>query len=312
MKASNHVPSYRLRRRGGLLMMEELDQFLRWAKPFVGIKIESDDINGVTETGDGSFVDVEGNTLIPGAPGSLGGPGLTGLPGAAPAGPKGPPGDDGVPTPGAPGDKGNKGPAGDKPKGPKGLPGPDGPDGSDGSATPGVPGGSPPGPLGNPGPAGNPGTVTGPPGAPGIPLLGPPGDPGFPGDKFAIVPTCGQIVGWAAMEAPSPWFEDLYQWQMLTGGFGVDVPLDPLFLGTIEPGTLRVVALVGETLLPLGASIEGNDIRIRAAESTAADMRGTVVVAGIRKGFSDWRFKPFTARQQRRNQEFYQRAYHAA
>jgi hypothetical protein len=174
---------------------------------------------------------------------------------------------------GAPGPPGTDQPG---PPGPPGDPGPYGPDGPD-NLIPGPPG--PTGPTGGPGPP------------------GPGGAPGEPGDKFAIVEAGGMFVGMAALEAPRPYFIERLTFKANESA----VTIPALFLGTIEPASLRVMAC---NVPAVGVRIDGISVAISGKHSG-----GIVTVIGIRRGFDGWHFKDYTIDQKRNNDQFYNSAH---
>ena len=171
--------------------------------------------------------------------------------------------------------------------------------GPPGTDYPGLPGpAGPPGPYGPDGPAqtlpGPPGP-TGPPGAPGPP--GPDGPTGEPGDKFAIVAAGESFVGMAALEAPRPYFIESIK--VPANCSKVEVPA--LFLGTIEPNSLRVMSF---SVPGIGARVKGSTVEIIGKHSG-----GIVSVIGIRRHLAWWHFKDFTANQMENNRQFYASAH---
>jgi len=262
-----------------------------------------------------------GPTGPPGSAGSNGMPGAPGGNGASPVAPIGPDGD-----PGEMGDQGPKGPAETEPgpKGPKGDPGPPGDDLAGPAGPPGEIGepNTTPGPDGPPGPPGPPGTPAFEPGSPGDPGdpgtdgfssnglpgdPGPPGTPGEAGDKFAIVTIPdGRHVGLHATEASRPWFLDEITFRVPFWRSVVTLPIDALFIGSIEPSSLCVIQTSASAI---GAQIIGDSLRITASPFRLSSITGVITVAGLRRGFSDWHFKSFTADQLARNNAFYSAAY---
>lgn len=85
----------------------------------------------------------------------------------------------------------------------------------------------------------------------------------------------------------------------------ISLPIDPLFLGSVETSSLCAAQVYPPDL---GVQIIGGSLCIRR-RWTLCSSSGIVTIAGVRKGFSDWHFKPFTAAQQARNATFYSSAY---
>lgn len=174
-----------------------------------------------------------------------------------------------------------------------------GPSGPPGTDYPGLPG--PPGPPGPDGPDGPTQTLPGPPGPmgpagePGPP--GPMGLTGEPGDKFAIVEAGDSFVGMAALEAPRPYFIEFIK--VPANCSKVEVPA--LFLGTIEPGSLRVMSF---SIPGVGLRVKGSTVGISGKHGG-----GTVSVIGIRRHLAWWHFKDFTALQKENNRKFYASAH---
>lgn len=267
--------------KSGVLKNSQLADFIRFMGRVLSYKVSFVDEPGFQERADGStYIDLTGNHPAgpageEGMTGPVGGPGPPGGPG-----PAGPPST----TPGPPGPaQTTPGPPGPMPTGPDGIPG--------------IPG--TPGPVGPPGPDGGP---QGPPGEPGDPGEqgpdGPVGPPGDPGDKYAIVTVSeGRHVGMIATESPRPYFVE-----RLTFSAGTRRILIPaLFRGTIEPDSLRVMAL---STPGCGAFIDGNYVVIGAQESG-----GVVTIAGVRRGFGNWFYRDYTEDQKRKNEAFYSSAH---
>lgn len=175
--------------------------------------------------------------------------------------------------------KGTQGPPGTDQPGPPGDEGPVGPYGLDGppNLTPG-----PPGPTGPDGPPGDP---------------GPAGLPGAPGDKFAIVSAGESFVGMSALEAPRPYF--IERIEIPAGKSSAEI--SQLFLGTIEPGSLRVMAF---SIPGIGVTVEGGKVKTHGKHSG-----GIATVIGVRRHFKGWHFRDYSESQRQRNNEFYASAY---
>ena len=127
---------------------------------------------------------------------------------------------------------------------------------------------------------------------------GTPGPPGEEGDKFAIVESLGAFVGMAATEAPRPYFI-----QRLTfSGRNKSIVIPALLLGTVDADSVKVMSC---SIPGLGARVVGNKVLIDAENKE----RGTVTIAGIRRGFSDWYYLDYTERQRLTNNAFYASAH---
>jgi len=124
------------------------------------------------------------------------------------------------------------------------------------------------------------------------------GSPGDPGDKYAIVTVSeGRHVGMIATESPRPYFVERLTFSATTKS----ILIPALFRGTIEPDSLRVMAL---SVPCCGAYIKGNRVVIGAQESG-----GVVTVAGIRRGCGNWFYRDYTPEQKRKNDAFYSLAH---
>ncbi len=113
----------------------------------------------------------------------------------------------------------------------------------------------------------------------------------------------GRHVGFAALEASRPWFLD--ELDVHVSGREQRVDLCPRWLGTVEPGSVRVI----QTSELLGAVVHVDHIWISLAKDFPKGRLITVTVAGVRRGFLGWHFKRFTARQAASNAAFYRQAY---
>lgn len=335
MEARRKPLKYRLPPKG-VLKVESLNDFVKFMGRALNFNVNFDSATSQVRADGSTYVTGAGGeggpgpkgpdgpsgpTGPPGSAGSNGMPGTPGGNGASPVAPIGPDGD-----PGEMGDQGPKGPPETEP-GPKGPKGDAGPPGDDMLGPRGAPGpiGEPnidPGPDGPPGPPGPPGTPAfepgspGPPGDPGGPGFtfpglpgdeGPPGAKGEPGNKYAIVTIPdGRHLGLHATEASRPWFMDEITFKIPPLLAYIDLPIDAVYLGTIEPASLCVI----QTSTPaIGAQIMRDRVRITVSAFRLSSITGVVTLAGIRAGFLDWHFKSFTAEQMTRNNAFYSAAY---
>ena len=304
----------------GFLQAEDLARAIAYIGRLLGYGVQLTGAQKVTEQADGTWnadMHPRGPMGPAGPAGSPGGPGPQGAPGIAPVGPPGTPGGSGPPgPPGDPGDPGEPGPEG--PPGPPGQdlggpPGDEGPVGMQGPegepGPPGPPGEDAPGNAGPPGPPGPEGPhgfyVPGEPGPAGEP--GPGGEPGLPGDKFAVVTLPdGRHIGFSAVESSRPWFMDEITFVSPSlPDTKVILPVDPVFLGTIESGSLRAVQV---STPGLGIQIVANEVHVQTG-SLPPGLPVVITIAGIRRGFASWHYKPFTRGQMQRNRAFYRSAY---
>jgi hypothetical protein len=105
------------------------------------------------------------------------------------------------------------------------------------------------------------------------------------------------FVGMAALEAPRPYFIERLTFKANESA----VTIPALFLGTIEPASLRVMAC---NVPAVGVRIDGISVAISGKHSG-----GIVTVIGIRRGFDGWHFKDYTIDQKRNNDQFYNSAH---
>ena len=176
---------------------------------------------------------------------------------------------------------------------------PTGPPGPNGTDYPGLPG--PDGPPGAEGPQGPPQTLPGPDGPTGFPggkgPNGIAGAPGDPGDKFAIIEAGESFIGMSALEAPRPYFIE----RIAIAKGKTSAAINPVFLGTIEPGSLRVMAF---SIPGVGVTIDGDKVKTHGRHGG-----GVATVIGIRGHFDGWHFRNFTEAQKAKNDAFYSSAY---
>lgn len=128
------------------------------------------------------------------------------------------------------------------------------------------------------------------------------GDKGDPGDKYAIVTTSEGPRGLYCPELPECWFLDIMQ--LTAHGGDIDVMIDPLFLETIEPGSLRIISASTDT----GAV--AYQLSMSRLHLYTQGQRGRVVVllGGIRLGRDGKRFPEFSLSQQTANVRFWESA----
>ena len=105
-------------------------------------------------------------------------------------------------------------------------------------------------------------------------------------------------VGMAALEAPRPYFIE----RLTFDGTKKSIAIPRLFIGAIEPDTLRVMSC---SIQGAGASIAGGKVKVDAPEGSA----GIVAVVGIRRGLQDWHYRDFTDAQRVNNNHFYSLAH---
>jgi hypothetical protein len=324
MKAPAAKPTYKLPRSEGLMRMRELAHLAGWLSAHLKFQIQSGGITHAREiSGGGLFMrrDRRGPVGPTGPTGESGGPGPPGTPGENRPGPTGPrvPGPPGPAGP--PGPKGPTGPASTA-KGPKGPTGPAGPAGPPGATGPtGFPGVDDEGPEGSPGPAGSPGPP-GPPGPEGpFGATGPEGaegPPGPPGNKTAILSLAdGRNVGLMALECRDVLFEDIITVTLPAHRSSFSVPIDPIFLATLEPGTLTITSALPAYPVHLTAQINNHQSAISNHQSSIhlqlppqpTPLPLVITLHGTRIGQLHARQQPWTPAQAAHNDAFY-RAFH--
>jgi hypothetical protein len=105
----------------------------------------------------------------------------------------------------------------------------------------------------------------------------------------------------AAVEMPEARFRE--QVKVILRNRPVIHGIDPRFLGAIELDSLRIVSIISTSLV----KVQLKDCRLHCHGQCPAVV--TIVLSGIRKGFSRQRFPRFTAQQMQANAEFYRRAH---
>lgn len=128
------------------------------------------------------------------------------------------------------------------------------------------------------------------------------------GFKFAIVPAAGGYVGLMCVEMPEVWFEDLITLDNADQAAQIRRPIDPVYLETVAPGTLRVTSILGDQPCLFGARIDTDDLVVDLVPERGAAIPAVVQVriSGIRKGAEGIRFPQFTEREAAANREFWQ------
>jgi len=88
------------------------------------------------------------------------------------------------------------------------------------------------------------------------------------------------------------------------------VNIDPRFIEVCAPGTIEVVSLVCDKPVVAGARVEGPEVVITFDKKNARnDVRVTMRLSGIRRGFVGKRFPARTRRQFLANEQFINSAY---
>ncbi|GAB6188126.1 hypothetical protein JCM17478_36910 [Thermopirellula anaerolimosa] len=86
--------------------------------------------------------------------------------------------------------------------------------------------------------------------------------------------------------------------------------IDPRFVEVCEPGSLVVSACVADVPVVVGASVEGNWVRVRfAVENDRQEVRLVLRVTGVRRSFAGLRFPNRSRRQFEANEAFINSAY---
>jgi len=281
----------------GVLTMSALVTLAASMQAAFGFRVRS--VEPGSEVGGGGFTNFDYSpTKTPGPNGPAGVAGSNGTDGAD--------GEPGQSLEGAAGERGDAGAAG--PPGPAGMdkagiPGPRGPRGPAGSN----------GPDGEDGPEGYPGRD-------GISIKGPDGeqgDPGPPALKTAIMPAHGRYVGLIAQEAQDVLFEDILRVHLPARCSHFSVPLDPIFLATLEPGTLLISAALPTYPVHIDAHLENQKSAINNPQSAIQirlppqpiPLAITITLHGIRRGMAAIRQQTFTAADVAANNAFYRAAH---
>jgi hypothetical protein len=130
------------------------------------------------------------------------------------------------------------------------------------------------------------------------------------GKSTAIVPVPWNRTGYAALfvtEAPDVRFEDLLIATLKSTT--TRVPIDLRFLSVCDAGTIEVCGCVPARPVAVGASIEGDQIRLQTARRPQQPLRVVVHLSGIRRGFRQLRFPSRTKAQFVANEAFIKSAY---
>jgi hypothetical protein len=122
------------------------------------------------------------------------------------------------------------------------------------------------------------------------------------GEKPAILNTSKGYRELACIEAPEVLFFDTMRVDY-AGTYGT-FDLDPLFVEVCEPGTIHVISVVPNEPVAVGAEMVSNG-KLILRSSGDSPMRVTVMLSGIRKGFSGRRFVERTQKDFDRNVEFW-------
>jgi hypothetical protein len=111
-------------------------------------------------------------------------------------------------------------------------------------------------------------------------------------------------MGLICVEMPEVRFEDTLT-MAIPHGLEGRAPLDPLFVGACEAGSIKVVGLVPSEPMLLGATIHDDHVVITRPASFATDGHVNVRVSGIRKGRGGVRFPRFTQDEFKKNTQFW-------
>jgi hypothetical protein len=124
------------------------------------------------------------------------------------------------------------------------------------------------------------------------------------GLKTAIVETSQGCRELCCIEGPEVWFFDviLAQLENKSG----KATIDPLFVDACEPLSIHIVSLAASEPIAVGGKIIDNCVVVESGKKSTATV--TVMLAGIRKGFSGRRFATRTIDEMHKNNEFWQRA----
>lgn len=129
----------------------------------------------------------------------------------------------------------------------------------------------------------------------------------------AIVPVSFSKTGYAALfihEMPEVRFDDILVAHVKQRESRVNI--DPRFIEVCDEGTIEVVSLVCDKPVVAGARVEGPEVVITFDKKNARnDVRVTMRLSGIRRGFVGKRFPARTRRQFLANERFINSAYPA-
>lgn len=122
----------------------------------------------------------------------------------------------------------------------------------------------------------------------------------------AIVPARWSPTGYTALfiaECPEVRFDDVMT--VMVSQKDTCVRIDPKFLEVCEPGSVQVCGCVPDLPVLVGAVTEAGRVRLRfAEEKPGQDVRLTIRLTGIRKGFKGQRFPDRTREQFEANERF--------
>jgi len=111
-------------------------------------------------------------------------------------------------------------------------------------------------------------------------------------------------MGMICVEMPEVRFEDILTMPIPNDTVGL-VPIDPLFLGACEEGSIKVVGLVPSEPVVLGAYVSGSSVFVVREERSQVDGYITIRISGIRKGRNGVRFPRFTEEEFEKNTRFW-------
>ena len=129
----------------------------------------------------------------------------------------------------------------------------------------------------------------------------------MPGSKFAIVPVGEDYLGLFCTEMPESRFEDIVEVTIPAYAYDAQISLDPSYLATCEEESVKIVSVVTSRPVLVGAEINWSDcaIMVTLGTSLAEELRVTMKVSGIRKGFRDNRFPRFSQEEMKANNAFW-------
>jgi hypothetical protein len=113
----------------------------------------------------------------------------------------------------------------------------------------------------------------------------------------AIVPASWSPTGYTALfveESPEVRFDDIVTGTLTAAE--TYLPIDVRFIEVCEPGSLQVCGCVPDVPVLIGATVEGQAIRVRTVDASGP-VRVVIRLTGIRKGFRGLRFPDRTRKQ---------------
>jgi hypothetical protein len=126
------------------------------------------------------------------------------------------------------------------------------------------------------------------------------------------VPASWSQAGYTALfveEAPEVRFDDIIIASVDSPE--TQLPIDPHFIEVCERGSLEVCGCVPDSPVLIGASVQGDQVRVRVGKQPVQvwPIRVVIRLTGIRRGFAGLRFPDRTKEQFESNERFIKSAY---